>query len=231
MEVFDENKFQKLKTDQNITTIQLGLGAMECNSSGLSTDLSNQTLPSTEISCLQCRFQTDRPDLMEKHVKEEHEKIKNLACKLCNYVTWANYNLERHVKRCHDKRIKDKDLTVKDLKCSQCNYKTALPDRLAKHSKEVHEMAKDILCNLCNYQTKRKSNLEAHMQRIHEKKKQLKDKKIEQEIITTVPLSAMPMTTTEIITVPVVQHEVQIQTTKWAQPTIVYQQHSYYITE
>ena len=156
-----------------------------------------------------------------------------MACQQCSYVTWTNYNLERHIKRCHDRKIKDKDLNIKDLQCSQCNYKTALPDRLAKHVKEVHEMTKDISCNFCKYQTKRKSNLEAHMQRVHEKnKKQSKTQVISQEIMTTtLPISVIPTTTTEIITVPVVQQEVQIQSGKWEQPTIVYQQHSYFITD
>ena len=185
-----------------------------------------------EISCLQCRFQTHSQDLIEKHVKDEHEKIKNLACQQCSYVTWTRYNLDRHIKRCHDRRIKDKDLDNKDLQCTQCNYKTALPDRLAKHFKEVHETAKDISCNFCKYQTKRKSNLQAHMQRVHEKnKKHSKNQIISQEIVTTLPFSIIPSTTTEIITVPVVQQEVQIQSGKWEQPTIVYQQHSYFITD
>ena len=186
-----------------------------------------------EISCLQCRFQTNSQELMEKHVKEEHEKIKNLACQQCSYVTWTNYNLERHIKRCHERRIKDKDLNNKDLQCAQCHYKTALPDRLAKHVKEVHETAKDISCNFCKYQTKRKSNLEAHMQRVHEKnKKQPRNQIVSQEIMTTaLPFSVLPAATTEIITVPVVQQEVQIQTGKWEQPTIVYQQQSYFITD
>ena len=43
--------------------------------------------------------------------------------------------------------------------------------------------------------------------------------------------SVLPSTTTEIITVPVVEQEVQIQSGKWEQPTIVYQQHSYFITD
>ena len=193
----------------------------------------NKTNTAKEISCLHCRFQTNSQELIEKHVREEHEKVKNLACQQCSYVTWTNYNLERHVKRCHERKIKDKDLDNKDLQCNQCSYKTALPERLAKHVKEVHETAKDISCNFCKYQTKRKSNLEAHIQRVHEKnKKAPKSQIISQEILTTtLPFSVLPSTTTEIITVPVVEQEVQIQSGKWEQPTIVYQQHSYFITD
>ena len=199
-------------------------------------DISSQR----EQSCLQCRFQTNSEELMDKHVKEEHEKIKNIACQQCSYATWTNYNLDRHVKRCHERKIKDKDLNIKDLQCDQCDYKTALSDRLAKHVKEVHEMTKDFSCNFCKYQTKRKSNLDAHMQRVHEKnKKTTKNHVISQEILTTaLPFSVIPSTTTEIITVPVVQQEVHIHTMgKWEQPpTIVYQhqqqpEHSYFITE
>jgi KRAB domain-containing zinc finger protein len=220
---------------QFVTPLQSNLG--EAQPSGLPRTDPNKALTDTEISCSHCRFQTHSQELIEKHINEEHEKVKNLACYHCSYVTWTNYNLERHIKRCHDRKIKDKDLNIKDLQCSQCNYKTALPDRLAKHVKEVHEMTKDISCNFCKYQTKRKSNLDAHMQRVHEKnKKQSKPSNyhevLSQEIMTsTSPFSVMPTTTTEIITVPVVQQEVQIQSGKWEQPTIVYQQHSYFITD
>ena len=235
------NKAPTDRAELNKNTNQDQQGALVFNTTesnvGTIQPLGNKDpdLPSKELSCSQCRFQTFSRDTLEKHVQDEHEKVKNLACQQCSYVTWTNYNLERHVKRCHDRKIKDKDLNIKDLQCTQCNYKTALSDRLTKHVREVHEMTKDISCNFCKYQTKRKSNLEAHVQRVHEKnKKQSKNQIIPpQEIITTtvMPFSVLPSTTTEIITVPVVEQEVQIQTGKWEQPTIVYQQHSYFITD
>lgn len=179
------------------------------------------------FSCPQCRYQSDTEEELTGHFKKEHEKIKNLPCHLCNYVTWNKYNLRRHIQNVHTEKSDKLNIPLIEMNCSQCSYQFSIRDihsraqsRLNRHSQEVHGTVKDISCSLCNYQTKRKSNLEAHMQRIHAKKK---DENKEKDVEKPMPplINIMPS---------IPQKEID-SSKKWTESAFVSQQTTYFMPD
>jgi len=179
-------------------------------------------------SCSHCRYQSDTEEELNSHFQNEHEKIKNITCDLCSYITWNKYNLRRHVQNCHSEKGEKLDMPVLEMKCPQCSYQFSIRDkesraqsRLNRHIQEVHGSVKDIQCTLCNYQTKRKSNLEAHMTRIHAKRK---DGGKQTEAASHVPFSQM---STNIIQLNR-QNDV-ISVKKWDDATFVTPENTYFM--
>ena len=65
------------------------------------------------------------------HIKEVHEKMKNVVCDICNYVMSDNFQLQDHIKMVHDKS--------RHVSCSVCDYSALSEGDLGLHIKDVHK--------------------------------------------------------------------------------------------
>jgi hypothetical protein len=75
-----------------------------------------------------CLQQVPPPTYQNISIKAVHDKIKDMKCSQCEYVTYHSAALSRHIKGVHDK--------IKDKKCSQCEYVTSYTELLARHRKK-----------------------------------------------------------------------------------------------
>ena len=83
--------------------------------------------------CEQCEYRTSHKHHLKMHVKQVHDKIKDVKCDIdqCEYVCSHKHHLKMHAKQVHDK--------IKDVKCDQCEYVCSLKHHLKMHVKQVHD--------------------------------------------------------------------------------------------
>jgi hypothetical protein len=76
---------------------------------------------------------------LSERIRAVHDKIKNIKCPHCNYVTSHMQN----VKSVHEK--------IGVLRCIQFGHASTQKERLEKHVKVVHDKIKDYKCSFCDY--------------------------------------------------------------------------------
>ena len=110
-----------------------------------------------DIKCDQCNYVCSRNSTLNKHIKIVHDKIKDFECDQCDYVCSTNSDLDRHIKQVHDK--------IRDIKCDQCDCVFSANSNLKQHIKYVHDKIKDFECDQCDYVCSTNHNLKLHKQR------------------------------------------------------------------
>jgi hypothetical protein len=139
--------------------------------------------------CVQCNLATASPANLSRHIREVHNKIKNISCTHCNdFSTGSTTDLSRHIKAVHNKvkdikcphcdyftsrsssikqHINAVHLNIKDKRCIQCDFATSRAGRLTEHVKAVHNKISDIQCPICNFASSRRENIRAHVKSVH----------------------------------------------------------------
>ncbi|CAH0549680.1 unnamed protein product [Brassicogethes aeneus] len=126
----------------------------ECTFSGLEDDVTKHMLK---------KHNYDK--LMWGSVKVTKSKIKELACKDCDFKTVSPKNLS----------IKVTKSKIKELACKDCDFKTMSPKNFSKH---IRKHSKDTVCPYCNFRTREYYTLQKHVYRSHKSRNEI-EKNIE----------------------------------------------------
>ena len=113
------------------------------------------------FKCEQCNFTCSRNGSLTRHIKQVHDKIKDVQCQQCNFTCSTNSQLKAHIKQVHDK--------IKDFQCEECDYKFSIYGNLQRHIKSVHDKIKDFQCEKCTDIFSSKSHLTRHIKMVHDK--------------------------------------------------------------
>jgi gas vesicle protein len=114
-----------------------------------------------DVECEFCNFTCSTNSNLQKHIKEVHNKIRDFECEFCNFTCSQNSNLQQHIKSVHYK--------IKDFECEFCDYTCSQNSDLQKHIKSVHNKIKDFECEFCNFTCSKNSNLQQHIKSVHNK--------------------------------------------------------------
>ena len=87
------------------------------------------------ILCQLCRYQTDRPHKLKRHVKAVHAKIKDHVCSVCGRGFTFEPNLRRHMSLVH---LRGNLTQEKKYFCPQCEHGFWTKYDLRLHTKSVH---------------------------------------------------------------------------------------------
>ena len=114
-----------------------------------------------QFRCDQCPYTSTIQQIVNKHIKVVHDKIREYACTECNYATSKMSYLTRHLFHVHN-------IGDRQLKCDLCLFETAFKVDLKRHMSAVHNDGKQKLrCEQCDYTASQKSNLKYHMVSAH----------------------------------------------------------------
>ena len=111
--------------------------------------------------CEQCEYKTSRKCDLNKHIKQVHEKIKDVECPSCEFKCSTKSQLNQHIKQVHDK--------IKDVHCPTCEFKCTTQGQLKIHIKAVHDKIKDVHCPTCEFKCSTKGDLKNHIKAVHDK--------------------------------------------------------------
>ena len=111
--------------------------------------------------CPHCEYTCSKNSNLNRHIKRIHNKIKDFQCPHCDHKCSENGNLLAHIKQIHTK--------IKDFECGLCNYKCSTNGHLQRHIKQVHTKVKDFECPTCDYKCSDNGHLQRHIKRIHTK--------------------------------------------------------------
>lgn len=109
--------------------------------------------------CDTCGSRFTKKTSLQIHIKEIHERRRDHACTLCNYVCAKTSQLKRHM------------LThtgEKPFKCTHCEQAYAQSNDLTKHVARVHSDGKAYPCDRCNESFRLLLELRQHY-RVHVK--------------------------------------------------------------
>ena len=131
-----------------------------------------------EFACQHCVYTTSKKENLEKHVRSQHEKIKEI-CETCGNSFSDKSNLNRHVKMFHGEALQgtkrkatepllipSKKLGVEgtnEMKCGVCLKEFKEVKNLNKHIRNVHG-EKTLNCNNCSYTTNDAPSLQRHIE-------------------------------------------------------------------
>ncbi|CAH2324339.1 zinc finger 276 isoform X1 [Pelobates cultripes] len=95
-------------------------------------------------------------DGMKKHVKEQHEEVRERPCPHpgCNKVFMIDRYLQRHVKLIHTEQ--------RNYICDQCGQAFKQRKHLSVHQMR-HSGAKPLQCEVCGFQCRQRASLKYHM--------------------------------------------------------------------
>jgi hypothetical protein len=113
------------------------------------------------FNCDKCNKLFSTKGNLQHHVKQVHDKIKDVKCDKCEFVCCENGTLKLHIKSVHDK--------IKDVKCDKCDYVCSTNGNLKLHIKRVHEQIKDFKCNKCEFKCATSGHLRRHIKSVHER--------------------------------------------------------------
>ena len=96
------------------------------------------------------------------HVKQKHETSNHVQCEHCEFTTFANHLMKRHILQKH--------MQATLFPCGRltntgdkCTYVTNIKSQLNKHVRHVHEDIKDYKCTECEAAFKKLPLLAHHM--------------------------------------------------------------------
>ena len=141
-----------------------------------------------KFKCNQCTFSSRSGIQQVKiHIKEVHDKVKDIICKYCGSAFSRRSNLNQHVKNVHLKKSEGttcskcglilsttdnlknhlEALHLNKIKCKKCH--SDFPDKAALkfHKKQVHEVRVDYGCTLCEKTYPSGHKLRVHVKAIH----------------------------------------------------------------
>lgn len=128
---------------------------------------------------------------LQVHIRIHHSETPKIVCKLCDYTSNVQSQLDYHYKRVHvsggvtcsicGKMVKDlkrhivrgciTSVVDKKFDCTQCEKKFTHMHQLKRHVNNIHLNIRDKECPHCNYKTNTGFNLKIHITRVHEGKK------------------------------------------------------------
>jgi KRAB domain-containing zinc finger protein len=116
------------------------------------------------FQCKICYKGFNQQSHLTSHLKvHDKNRIKDLKCTKCDYVTDNKQHLKNHINTHNPHRT--------EFPCPQCDYKATRLDHLKTHIR-IHnpDRFKDQKCTHCNYATDQKQNLRQHTERHHKKR-------------------------------------------------------------
>lgn len=128
--------------------------------------------PKTRIICCPyCPRKYKDQDNLRKHCRRSHQNEKQ-KCSDCNETFYLPYQLQRHIKNSHEKRVKERkkeNIESKSEKsiCCHCG-KIMAAHYLDRHINDVHlKCYTEYTCDLCDAKVHTKGGLISHMRRKH----------------------------------------------------------------
>ena len=85
--------------------------------------------------CIPCDIKFYRRNQLDRHVRRIHDKVKDKPCPKCPYTTYSSHNLRLHITNIHDK-------TTMFQMCPHCEKKTG---NLERHISTYHCEQTDII--------------------------------------------------------------------------------------
>ena len=104
--------------------------------------------------CELCEYKANYSSILQRHIKQVHDKIKDFHCDKCDKSFSVKSTLQRHIKIVHDK--------IKDFHCDKCDYSCYSNCDLQKHIKQVHDKIKEFHCDKCKYSSCTNCDLQRH---------------------------------------------------------------------
>ena len=83
-----------------------------------------------------CKYTCSQKSNLKQHIKQAHDKIKDIKCNLCSFKCSTNSNLKHHIKAVHNK--------IKSFKCESCEFICSQKSDLKQHIKQIHDKIKDF---------------------------------------------------------------------------------------
>ena len=111
-------------------------------------------------SCDKCGKVYLDPKALRQHVKQVHERSRQLHCVKCEFIFSSKYALNRHVREVHQKH--------QEYACNLCNKQFTQQSNLKQHML-IHLGAKPFLCKHkgCHAAFTTKQCLQVHYRKVH----------------------------------------------------------------
>ena len=137
--------------------------------------------PATSLKCPSCSYEAVDKAFLNWHVNSKHlvdnvevtdrnrhlsktpavptkELINSVKCMLCNFKTFSNFRLKRHMRTIHFGR---------DKRCTKCPKVFPTRNQLEDHFRAIHEQVKPFECEDCGRGFARKPHLRTHIKEMH----------------------------------------------------------------
>ena len=113
--------------------------------------------------CPHCTKTFTQKATLGTHIKEVHDKIKNVKCLLCHYSGTSNEIVRNHTLDVH--------LACRTLTCDECGkiFTNARRRALIKHKKNMHRLLPQIPCKMCGKIFKNQTGVARHVKLVHNK--------------------------------------------------------------
>ena len=115
------------------------------------------------LKCLECNEGFSNSYRLNRHIKNDHSKIKNFKCDACEKTFLNSFKLKCHYIRRHDK----------SLKCEQCGKDFTLAQNLIRHIEIFHEKKQSHRCEICKKTIKHSlimhNRTKGHLQKLEAK--------------------------------------------------------------
>ena len=154
-----------------------------------------------QFACQYCVYATTKKDHLEKHVRSQHEKVKEI-CEVCGKGFSEKSYLNKHIRIFHSEIEKNdkesvgtenvnkrkatdtlenkpkKSKGVSSLRCSTCTAEFKELKNLNKHIKNLHS-TKSIKCDNCSYTTNDSYNFQRHKEGC---KKRRREEEVQEQV-------------------------------------------------
>ena len=111
------------------------------------------------FECTQCDASFSVAQMLKKHIRSVHQKLKLFTCSTCSSSFAEKSNLIRHVLSVHE--------GVKPHECEICHGKYESRQYLQQHIESVHERKKPHICSMCGANFGHRSHLYKHAREKH----------------------------------------------------------------
>ncbi len=112
----------------------------------------------SSFECEICGKILSRKDLLTRHIKSVHQKIK-YPCPECSYVANRQDYLKRHMNEVH--------LNLRSYVCEFCGMKFNQSGTMNRHITTVHKKERNYNCPECEPVFSRKDQLQRHIRAVH----------------------------------------------------------------
>ena len=113
---------------------------------------------------------------LKRHIKIDHEKVKNFKCQICNKLfplsNFSNHRIFHEVRNelqnQKHKKWKHDPMSLEKITCTICDKAFSRPSLLKQHTKLIHEEGgQSLMCTLCNKSFSRSDHLNNHKKNVH----------------------------------------------------------------